>query len=126
MAKFSGAGIVLEFEAKLLGLISEGVKEARLPIGDLLDVRFKKGFFKRGSKIEIRLKSFAQLSEIPNSEGKITLKLRPEDFERARDAVEQINRDMAEHTAGLPPPHVPPRSLFDTSEDETKELEGSD
>ncbi|MFZ1700749.1 MAG: hypothetical protein WBO10_03560 [Pyrinomonadaceae bacterium] len=126
IAKFSSAGIVLEFESKLFGLVSDGVKEARLPIADLLDVRFKKGIWKRGAKIDIRLKSFSQLSEIPNSEGKITLKLRPEDFERARDAVEQLNKDIAEQVAGLPPPHVPLRSLFDTSEDETKELEGSD
>ena len=30
VAKFSPAGIVLEFEKKILGLISEGIKEARL------------------------------------------------------------------------------------------------
>ena len=123
VAKFSAAGIVLEFESKWFGLISTGVKEARLPIGELLDVKFKKGVMKRGSKIEIRLNSFTRLTELPNSEGKITLKIERDDFERARDAVDRIERDMTEHKASLPPPHPPFRSLFDESEDETQDLE---
>ncbi len=122
VAKFSPAGIVLEFESKLFGLISAGVKEARLPIAELLDVKFKKGVMKRGSKIEIRLNSFTALTKIPNSEGKITLKIEREDFERARDAVDRLEQDRAEHQASLPPPHPPMRSLFDDSEDDTQEL----
>ncbi len=122
IAKFSWAGIVLEFESKFLGLISTGVKEARLPIGELLDVRFKKGVMKRGSKIEIRLNSFAMMTAVPNSEGKISLKIEREDFERARDAVARIVADMSEHKTALPPPHPPLMSIFDENEDETKEL----
>ena len=122
VAKFSPAGIVLEFESKFLGFISTGVKEARLPIGELLDVKFKKGVMKRGSKIEIRLNSFTALAKIPNTEGKITLKIEREDFDRARDAVDRIEKDMAEQKASLPPPHPPMRSLFDDSEDDTEEL----
>jgi hypothetical protein len=121
-AKFSNAGIIIEFESKLFGLISNGVKEARLPIDELLSVKFKKGVLKRGARIEIRLKSFARLSELPNKEGKLILKLFPDDFEAARDAVERLHKAMAEHNASLPPPHPPLRSLFDESEDETKEL----
>ncbi len=120
VAKLSRAGIVLEFESKLFGLISEGVKEARLPIAELLDVKFKKGFFKRGARIEIRLKSFTQLSELPNKEGKVVLKLVPDDFERARDAVERLQKDMAEQSGAEPPPHTPLRSLFD-EDDESSE-----
>ena len=122
VAKFSAAGIVLEFESKLFGLISTGVKEARLPIGDLHDVRFKKGVMKRGAKIEIRLDSFAKLTEVPNRDGKIVLKLFPDDFERARDAVARLEKDLADHNASLPPPHPPLRSLFDESEDDTQDL----
>lgn len=118
VAKLSSAGIVLEFESKLFGLISNGVKEARLPIADLLDVKFKKGLFKRGAKIEIRLKSFAQLTELPNQEGKVVLKLVPDDFERARDAVERLQKDMAGQSAAAPPPHTPLRSLFDEDQGE--------
>ena len=116
-AKFSSAGIVLEFESKLFGLISNGVKEARLSIGDLLDIKCRKGVLKRGAKIEIRLRSFTQLSELPNKEGKVILKIFPDDYDRARDAVDRLIKDMAEHAAALPPPHAPLRSLFDESDD---------
>src|SRR4030095_8569797 len=87
VAKFSSAGVVLEFESKLLGLIGGGVKEVRLPLAEILDVKFRKGFFKRGARIELRTKSFAKLSELPSSEGKLKLKLIPDDFDRAQSAV---------------------------------------
>lgn len=119
VAKFSSAGIVLEFESKLFGLISDGVKEARLAVGDILDVRFKKGFLKRGAKIIVRPRSLMALNGIPNEEGKLTLKIKAEDFDRAREAVELIQRDIDAYVAQLPPPAI---SLFDNSEDETKKL----
>lgn len=122
VAKFSSAGIVLEFESKVLGLISKGVKEERLPMSELLDVKFKKGFLRRGAKIEIRLNSFTRLTELPNQEGKLTLKIGPGDWERARDAVTQLHKDMAEKAAALPPAHTPVSVLFDETEEETREL----
>ncbi len=120
MAKFSSAGIVLEFEAKILGLLSQGIKEIRLPIGELLDVTFKKGLWRRSSKIIIRLRSITKLADLPNKGGKIILKIAKDDFERARDAVERLQKEMSE------PPELQaslPRSLFDNSEDETQELQ---
>jgi hypothetical protein len=122
VAKFSSAGIVLEFESKILGLISKGVKEERLPIAELLDVKFKKGVMHRGAKIEIRLRSFTRLTELPNKEGKLALKVLAEDWERARDAVAELQTDMTEKAAALPPTHTPVSVLFDESEDETQEL----
>lgn len=126
VAKISSAGIVLEFESKLFGIISDGVKEARISVGDIHDIKFKKGVFKRGAKIEIRLNSFAQLAKIPNKEGKIILKLFPDDVKRAGDAVAGLQKEMSEHSAGLPPPHPPIASLFDESENETKDLKDKD
>ena len=122
VAKFSSAGIVLEFESKLFGLISNGVKEARLALSEILDVKFKKGLLKRGSRIEIRTKSLAKLQEMPNSEGKITLKIDSEDFESARDAVAKLQKDMTQQMAELPPSHTPISVLFDSSENDTEEL----
>ena len=122
VAKFSTAGIVLEFESKLFGMIGTGVKEARLPLVEILDVKFRKGFLKRGAKIEIRMKSFAELAKLPNSEGKLVLKLAPDDHERARLAVEQLNKDLTEQKESLPPTRTPVSSLFDESEDETRQL----
>lgn len=123
VAKFSAAGIVLEFESKFLGLIGTGVKEVRLPLEELLDVKFRKGMFKRGAKIEIRMSSFSTLAQLPNKEGKLTLKLEADDFDRARDAVENLNKDLAHHRSSLPATRTSVSSLFDQSEDETTELE---
>ena len=123
VAKFSPAGIVLEFESKLFGVIPGGVKEVRIPISDLLDVKFKKGLFRIGAKIELRTKTFGTLAALPNNNGKVTLKLVRDDFERAETAVNQIQKDIAGHAAGLPPPQTPVSSLFgDESEDETLPL----
>lgn len=125
IAKFSPAGIVLEFESKLFGLLTDGVKEVRIPIKEILDIKFKKGFMRRMAKIEIRTKTFTKLAELPNKDGKLTLKLVADDWERGRDSVETIHKYIAE----LPPPALeqkgsPVSELFrETDEFETKDLE---
>lgn len=123
VAKFSSAGIVMEFESKLFGLISNGVREARLSTSEIHDVKFKKGLFKRGARIEIRAKSLAKLNEMPNKDGKVTLKIERADFERAGEVVLKLQKDMVQETTDLPPSHTPISVLFDESEDETKELD---
>lgn len=122
VAKFSSAGIILEFESKFLGLIGMGVKEVRLPIAELLDVKFKKRFMQRNAGIEIRTRSFSALANLPNKNGKLTLKIESDDVASARDAVDRLNRDLAEYAATVPPNRVPVSSLFDGSEDQTEEL----
>lgn len=122
MGKFSPAGIVLEFESKFLGFIKSGVKENRIATDEILDIKFRKGVFKIGAKIEIRLKSFTQLAKLPSEDGKITLKIKRQDFELAREAVERLQKAMTEQQANLPPAHTPISVLFDDGEAETKEL----
>jgi len=112
VGKFSQAGIVLEYEGKLFGIIKSGVKESLIAVEDILDVKFKKGVFKRGAKIEIRLKSFAKLSEMPNKDGKLTLKLERGDYERGEEAVLKLQKDLSEHKQSLPPPQTPVSRLF--------------
>jgi hypothetical protein len=108
IAKFSAAGIVLEFESKLFGV---------------LDIKFRKGLFKRSAKITIRTKTFAKLAELPNNDGKLTLKLERDDLERGQAAVEQLQKDLAAYEAALPPPSSPVSGLFiDDAEDETAQL----
>ena len=119
LAKFSSAGIVLEYESKIIGLISTGLKDANIPIEELLDVKFKKSFAKKGGKIEIRLKSFRRLAELPNQQGKIVLKVGSDDRDRAREAAERITKDIAEFAKNAPPPHPPLESIF---EDDTADL----
>jgi hypothetical protein len=122
LAKFSSAGVVFEFESKLFGLISDGVKEVRLSADEILDIKFRKGVLKRGAKIEIRTKTLAKLSELPSSDGKVTLKITVDDHQRARDAVEKLQKDLMERAATLPPAHTPVSVLFDPGEDDTEEL----
>lgn len=122
MAKFSPAGIVLEFESKLFGIIKGGVKEFRIATDEILDVKFRKGFLKRWAKIEVRLKSFTRLSEMPNRDGKITLKIKPDDYEHAREAVQKLQKDLTEHRESLPPQRTPVSRLFE-EEFETNPLE---
>jgi hypothetical protein len=118
VAKFSSAGVVLEFESKLFGVIGGGVKEVRLPLAEVLDIKFRKGFMRRGAKIELRTKSFAKLSELPSKEGKLTLKLVPDDFDRAKAAVEQLQKELTQAADSLPPPRTPVSQLFDEAGDE--------
>ena len=124
VAKFSPAGIVLEFESKIFGVIPGGIKEVRLPIAEILDIKFKKGFLKLGAKIEIRTRTFAVLAAMPNNNGRVSLKLIRDDFELGKNAVEQIQKDIAGYAEELPPTQTPVSSLFaDETEDETKSLE---
>ena len=123
LAKFSAAGVVLEFESKLFGVIGGGVKEVRLAKEDILDIKFRKGFMKRFAKIEIRTTTYSKLSELPNSDGKLTLKIIAADFERARDGVAHLDSSHTPAAEQLPAPErVPVSSLFDGSEDDTKGL----
>src|SRR5690349_12270118 len=106
VAKFSSAGVVLEFESKFLGLIGTGVKEVRLALDELLDVKFKKRVLQRNANIEIRTRTFTTLANLPNKNGKLTLKIDADDVASARDAVQRLNRDLAEYAASLPPNRV--------------------
>lgn len=96
VAKFSAAGIVLEFEAKIFGLMKTGVKEVRIPLAEILDIKLKSGSFDTkieklfGTKIELRLNNFATLSEVPNKDGKIILKVLRTDRELAEKSLQVI------------------------------------
>ena len=125
IAKFSPAGIVFEFESRLLGLIGGEVKEVRVALDEILDIRFRKGIYKFFAQIQLRLKNYTKISALPNNEGRIKLSVRREDFELARRAVEQtlqfINgaeppllRDETDANEQLPPAPTSVNELFDT------------
>lgn len=86
IAKFSAAGIVLEFEAKIFGIMKTGVKEVRVPLAEIETVEVRKKFFK--VTLEIWLNNFKTLNEIPNKDGRIRLQIAKDDRARA----EQIKR----------------------------------
>jgi len=110
IAKFSRAGIVIEFESKFLGMIGSDVKEVRIGLDEILDIKFKKGIYKFFSRIQLRLKNIEKLSKLPNSSGKVKLKIKREDFELAQKAV----NDTIQYLTG-----VDPKSL--DAQDKSKE-----
>ncbi|NNF00022.1 MAG: hypothetical protein HKN25_13455 [Pyrinomonadaceae bacterium] len=125
VAKFSAAGIIFEFEGKYFGLIGEEVKEVRVALEEILDIRFRKGIFKLFTRIHLRLKSFTKLSELPNEGGKIKLNIKRRDFELAQKAVEDTLQYLSgvdksaldtenETNEQLPPPKTSVNELFDT------------
>ncbi|MCC6452012.1 MAG: hypothetical protein IT171_03920 [Acidobacteria bacterium] len=124
IAKFSSAGIILEFESKFIGLFSNGVKEVRVSVADIHSIKFKRGFLLLGPRIRLRLNSVAQTSQLPTHDGTIVLKVAREDAEKAREAVAKLEKDMSEYTAVLPPPQASVSELFleTTSEKETQKL----
>jgi len=123
IAKFSPAGIVVEFESKFLGLIDGETKEIQIALDEILDIRFRKGIYKFFAQIQLRLQNFAKLRELPNDSGKVKLKIKREDFDLAQEAVSKFQNILNGHPASLPPTNIPYTSLFDKSEDETKKLD---
>lgn len=89
IAKFSPAGIVFEFDSVFLGMIESDVKEVRVSLDEILDIRFRRGIYKFFAQIQIRLKHFAKLNELPNDGSRIKMKIKREDYELAERAVEQ-------------------------------------
>jgi len=133
IAKFSEAGIVLEFESKFLGLIGGEVKEVRIGLDEILDIKFKKGIYKFFSRIQIRLGNLEKLSRLPNESGRIKLKIKREDFELARKAFEQTMLYLSGDEPGelpgvrdtndqLPPAQTSVNELFDTEKFKTNDL----
>ncbi len=97
MAKVSRAGIVLEFEAKIFGMMKTGVREVHVPLGEIEDLKIKKRFFK--FTLEIWLNNFKTVSEIPNKDGRIILQITKDDRLRAEQAVKVLHSARVEKDA---------------------------
>ena len=122
IAKFSPAGIVFEFDSVLLGLIGGKVKEVQVALNEIFDIKFRRGIYKIFAQIQIRLKNFTKLSQLPNYSGKVTLKIKREDYELAREAVAKLQKDLNEQGEFLLLEHSPVSRLFGDGE-ETKDLD---
>ncbi len=131
IAKFSPAGIVLEFESKFLGLVGGEVKEVCVALDEILDIRFRKGIYRFFTRIQLRLKNFEKITKLPNESGKVNLKIKREDFFLAQEAVEQTLQymngvdpkaleTMNENVSQLPPLQTSVNELFDTKKLDTK------
>lgn len=121
LAKFSAAGIVLEFEKEYLGLVKPGgVREARIPLVEILDIEFGKGFLGAFGSISVRFRSLGLLEGLPTKKGKLKLKVARADRQAAIDSVEIMKQHLANLHEDPPPASV--RQLFG-DEAETKRLE---
>ena len=107
------------------------VKEVRVALDEILDIKFRTGIYKFFAQIQLRLKNFTKLSQLPNYSGKVKLKIKREDFELAQAAVAQTLRylsagdnlvlpDGDNSNEQLPPAQVSVNELFDTEKLETK------
>jgi len=114
MAKISRAGIILEFEAKIFGMMKTGIKEVRVTLPEIEEARLKKRFFK--STLEIWLNNFKTLSEIPTKDGRIILQISKDDRPRAEEAIRILHSAKSE-SAALEILQTPVTLLFDEKND---------
>ena len=95
LAKFSAAGIVLEFEKEFLGMVKAGgVREARIPVGDILEIRFGKGFLGLFGSIIVRFKNLSAMEGLPTNKGRLKLKVARADRAAAIEVVENLQRTL--------------------------------
>jgi len=118
IAKVSSAGIVFEYESKVLGMFGGEVTEVQVGIADIMSVEFKRGFYKFFSRIHIRLSNITLLSRLPNSSGKVKLKIKREDFDVAESAVEKLTSLLTDPVGELPPAQTPVAELFEASSED--------
>lgn len=125
IAKFSFAGIVIEYEPKILNMIGGEVKEVQIALDEIFDIKFRKGVYRFFGQIQLRLQNYQKISELPNKDGKVKLNIKREDFELAREAVEQTLQYMKGESfkslesaddpgKNLPPAQTSVNELFDT------------
>lgn len=114
MAKISRAGIVIEFEGKIFGIMKTGIKEVRIPLAEIEEVRVSRKFFKY--TLEIWLNNFRTLNEIPNRDGRIILQISKADRPRAEQAAHVLQTARSE-TDALEILQTPVSRLFDETEE---------
>ena len=119
MAKISRAGVVVEFEGKIFGIMKTGIKEVRIPLAEIEEVRVGRKFFKH--TFEIWLNNFRTLSEIPNKDGRVILQISKADRPRAEQAARVLQTARSE-TDALEILQTPVSRLFG-DDDEIKETE---
>ena len=107
LAKFSSAGIVLEFEKEFLGMMKAGgVREVLIPIGDILDIQFGKGFLGLFGSIIVRFKNLSAMEGLPTKKGRLKLKVARSDRAAAIEVVESIRTIFSRQQQELPSPSV--------------------
>ena len=70
------------------------VKEVQISLDEIFDIRFRKGIYKFFGQIQLRLNNYQKISHLPNNDGKVKLDIKREDYELAKEAVEQTLQFM--------------------------------
>lgn len=89
--------LVFEYQSKdaFIGVFKTGVKETRVPIGDLSDVVFHRRWF--GSRLRIQARTLRAVADVPgNSEGTVVLGIRRRNRRAAAMLAAELSRMQAE------------------------------
>ncbi len=86
-----GPDLKLEFQTTdaVVGLLKSGVREVRLPLEDVEEIAFRKGWF--GCSLVIRVAGMRGATEVPNfKRGEIALSIAKKHSQAAADLVSSI------------------------------------
>ena len=88
----------MEFQTKdgFIGLVKSDVKRVVIPLSEVLDIRFKKGWF-GGGKIFLQVGNMNLLEKVPgHTSGSVQLKIKKEFRDSAMNLVAEITYTAAE------------------------------
>jgi hypothetical protein len=125
--------VIVEYEPKLLNMFGGEVNEVQIALDEIFDIKFRKGVYEFFGQIQFRLQNYRKITELPNKDGKVKLNIKREDYEIARQAVEQTLRYIQgdfkslpetsdDSEKQLPPAQTSVNELFDTEKLETNDL----
>jgi hypothetical protein len=134
LARIDELGLELQFSTRdaVFGVIKTEQKSLRVPMEQLLSVRFSAGFFWLMPSIQLRVRDLSVLKDLPESgEGRVNLRVRfrdrhdarafAKDLEsmRAHVRILQLDRALDRMTAPLPPV-APPQPPAEAKSKETQ------
>ena len=89
--RFENDELVLEFQVKdaILGAVKSAVKELAIPLEDIHDLVFEKGWFRR--RLTLRTRSMAALEGLPGAEGsELVVKVAKQDAQAAKELASHL------------------------------------
>jgi hypothetical protein len=91
----TGAGLTLEYQVRLLGLIGFGIREITVPFGEIAAVHLKKNFLQ--TRIVLQTRSLRTLDAVPGSRtGQLVLRVARRDRETAALLVSALRLHLSE------------------------------
>ncbi|MFV0389569.1 MAG: hypothetical protein ACK5NT_12535 [Pyrinomonadaceae bacterium] len=91
IAKFSGAGIVIEYREKYIDLIDGELKEIRIPRNEINAAYFRKGFFPFSGYISVSINNLSRALALLTDDGTLKLKVKRKDIALANLAIEALH-----------------------------------